>query len=124
MSETTEKVTIEVPKIDGYKFKRVGVPCEGEYWYDYGEIKPVNPRWAYTFPRLVYDLDYSPLIHQLPELLPKSEFKNYVDVCKHVIVYYGSGTASVWNVWPGYDFKEIMNPLVIGFIPVKFKETK
>ena len=115
----------KIPQFPGYVFDRIGTPKYSEKYLDSTGKLVITTNNDYNSKNyVIYKPDYSEKVYQLPELLPKSEFKNYVDVCNHFIVYFGGGTAAVWNVLSGCDLNELMNPLVVGFIPVKFKETK
>ena len=119
-----ENFLSKIPQFPGYVFDRVGSPKDGEWFLNFtGELVQSGAISRSDKNYVIYKEDYSKKVHQLPELLPKAELKNYLDVCKHIIVVNVCRTATVWNIWPDFDVTDLDTSYIIGFIPIEFKET-
>lgn len=116
MFKKTQKVTIEIPVIPGYKFKRYGIPVNGDFVYRHsdGAIEVAEAYSSYIVNRLIYEKDYSHLVHTFNKILPMEDLPKFKGICRNVIVIYPDGTIVVNNL---QNLLNSCNSGRRGFIP-------
>lgn len=85
----TEKVTINIPKFEGFIYSHFGIATPSEYvWLGNTEYLPFQASIDFSnHMTFVYTKEYEQKFTTLDQLLPMSELKHYIDGrCNIVIV--------------------------------------